>query len=399
MVMRNIAVAILFLISLPALAQDTGANVDSLKRVLALAKDDSTKAILLNQLAWAYIFVHTDSGMQYAKQSLQLAERTGNIQIEYSNIEALVLGLAKLGNFREALDYGFKGAQLAQSRKDTAGLSRMYAVLIGCYRDQEDYNEALAFGNRAKQIMGSEHFDTAARLHTYGFIASVYEKTYQLDSALYYAKIAEKLTDDWSGLFLTLGIVYTKKDLSDSAFYYFRKSIPFAQQQHVYIDLIDTYSEMSKIFESKGQKDSAIYYANLAMSQEGITTYPDGALRSALQLANVYELTGAKDSVIKYQKVAISIKDRLFDRQKTLEAQRFIFDESMRQQKLQQRLDQANLIFRNKLNIYFLLGGLTILIIVAGAYGEEMFSNKDHLHCFKDKNRKSMFKGRKRKKR
>ena len=375
--MKKIFVAIILLGSISSFAQKTTANADSLKRLLALAKEDSVKGNLLNELAWTYLFVYADSAVHYARQGLQLAERLGYEKGKTSNaamlmlqhrgyIQALVIGLSNLGNFKEALDYGLKGVRLAQSLKDTAGLSNMYVVLIACYRDQEDYKEALAYGYKGMQIPRSGNTDPEARFLTLGFIASVYERSNHLDSALYYAKKSAELTDDWSGLFEVLGNIYIKKGQPDTALYYYHKTILLAKERRVYIDLVDTYNQMSKIFESKGQKDSSIYYANKSISQEGISTYPDGALRSALQLANVYELKGAKDSVIKYQKLAIALKDRLFDRQKTMEAQRLKFDEKSRQQELQQQLARANLVYKNRLNTYFLLAGLLILVIVAG---------------------------------
>jgi signal transduction histidine kinase len=375
--MKKIFVAIILLGSISSFAQKTTANADSLKRLLALAKEDSVKGNLLNELAWTYLFVYADSAVHYARQGLRLAERLGYEKGKISNagmlmlqhrgyIQALVIGLTNLGNFKEALDYGLKGVQLAQSLKDTAGLSNMYVVLIACYRDQEDYKEALAYGYKGMQISRSGNTDPEARFLTLGFIASVYERSNHLDSALYYAKKSAELTDDWSGLFEVLGNIYIKKGQPDTALYYYHKTILLAKERRVYIDLVDTYNQMSKIFESKGQKDSSIYYANKSISQEGISTYPDGVLRSALQLANVYELKGAKDSVIKYQKLAIALKDRLFDRQKTMEAQRLKFDEKSRQQELQQQLARANLVYKNRLNTYFLLAGLLILVIVAG---------------------------------
>jgi signal transduction histidine kinase len=384
--LSQIFVAIILLVSIPAPAQNSGANADSLKRLLTTAKQDTTKVNLLNQLSWAYIFVYADSGVYYAKQGLQLAETIGYAQGKLSNTVPLIIGLTNLVNFGEALYYGFKGIQLAQSLKDTAALSWIYADMIASYRDQEDYKEALAYGYRAKQISGSKHCSPEAKYLALGFIGSVYERTNRLDSALYYVKRAVELNDNNSGILEVFGNIYVKKGNPDSALYYYHKVIPLAQQQRVYIDLVDTYNAMSQVFESKGRKDSSIYYANLSISQEGIHTYPDGALRSALQLAKVYEIKGAEDSVIKYYKLAVSLKDRLFDRQKTREAQRFMFDERLHQQELQQQLAQTKLAFRNRLNIYFLLAGLLILVIVAGGlWRRNVFKQKSYALLQKQK--------------
>jgi signal transduction histidine kinase len=358
---------LLLVLNLKGQPQNTSANVDSLKQLLALAKQDTTKVNLLHYLSWAYMFVYADSGAGYAKQGLQLSKTIGYTRGKLSNTLPLVTALVRLGNFKEAFYYGFKGMQLAQSVKDTALLGWMYLALVDCYREQEDYKEALEYVNKAKQICWSKNFDANARIVMFGYFASIYERSNQPDTALYYAKIATVLAKrNWSGLFLTLGNIYVRKREPDTALYYYYKCILFAKQLHVYIDLVDAYNEVSKVFESKGQMDSSIYYARKSISQEGVNTYPDGALRSAIQLAQLYERKGKKDSVIYYQKLAISLKDRLFDRQRTREAQNVIFDERMRQEKVQQQLAQANLVYKNRLNIYFLVGGLVVLVIVAG---------------------------------
>jgi ornithine carbamoyltransferase len=89
------------------------------------------------RLGWTiYLFMRTQV-LHYAKQGVQLDEKLGYEKESSQTRSVLVLGLTNLGTFKEALDYGLKGIQLAQSLKDTASLSRMYAVIIACYRDQK----------------------------------------------------------------------------------------------------------------------------------------------------------------------------------------------------------------------------------------------------------------------
>src|SRR5215471_16889659 len=178
--MRNIFLAMLFLLSPPAfaqknLAQHTNDDIDSLKRLLSSAKEDTIKVNLLNELSSACIFVYADLSVHYAKQGLQLAEKMGYTKGKFLNIYNLVLGLSNLGKFKEALDYGIQGMQLAQNLKDTPDLSWMYLALLVCYREQEDYKEALTYGYRSKQISRSE--DSVQRAVTFGDIASVHERS------------------------------------------------------------------------------------------------------------------------------------------------------------------------------------------------------------------------------
>ena len=91
---------------------------------------------------------------------------------------------------------------------------------------------------------------------------------------------------------------------------------------------------MSKVFTSIGNTDSSIFYANKSIIQPGVVAYPEGMLQAAIQLSNLYERIGKTDSTIKYLKLSNSLKDSLFSRKKTREAQKFAFNEKLHQQEL-----------------------------------------------------------------
>src|SRR5665213_1722900 len=89
-------------------------------------------------------------------------------------------------------------------------------------------------------------------------------------------------------------------------------------------------------------------------------------MRSATQLAHIYEQKGMKDSTIKYLQLSIALREKLFNREKTREAQSYAFNEQIHQQELQQKIEQDQLKYRNRLNVYILLASLLILLLVAG---------------------------------
>ncbi len=72
------------------------------------------------------------------------------------------------------------------------------------------------------------------------------------------------------------------------------------------------------------------------------------------------------DSALKYINLTISLKDTLFNQQKTRAAQAFVFNEQLHQQELAQKLKQTELIYRSRLNISILLSGIIILLVIAG---------------------------------
>ncbi|HEU5365017.1 MAG TPA: ATP-binding protein, partial [Hanamia sp.] len=118
--------------------------------------------------------------------------------------------------------------------------------------------------------------------------------------------------------------------------------------------------------ESTNQIDSSVYFAQKSIIQKGIKSYPEGEMKAATQLAHIYEQKGMKDSTIKYLQLSIALREKLFNREKTREAQSYAFNEQIHQQELKQKIEQNQLQYRNRLNVYVLLAGLLILLLVAG---------------------------------
>ena len=336
-------------------------NRDSIKLRLANSKDDTTKVNLLLAIADSYVFINGDSTVNYAKEGLSLAKKINYKNGEARCLDILCFSLSILGNFTSALHFGMEGLSLSEELEDTIFLTSINNSLMICYREQEDYKKALKYGYKAVTLLKADKVGIKTKAVVLGEISSVYERTNQLDSALYYGLESYELTKTGSGVLLTLGNIYAKKGLPDLALDFYRKGIPVATQSFVYIDLVEIYNGISKIFESTGNIDSSVYYAHKAIIQEGVLTYPEGQLRASSQLAHLYELKGVSDSTIKYLKLTVALREKLFNREKTREAQSLAFNEQIHQQELAAQHEQE----QNRISMYALIIIVLIFFIVA----------------------------------
>jgi signal transduction histidine kinase len=339
---------------------------DSLKHELSQTKVDTNKVDLLYDIGWSFVFLQEDSAENYGRKGLELAKQINYKTGEANCLDLLSFSLSLNGNFIGALDFGFKNLSLAENLKDTILIATANSTLMTCYLEQDDYEQARKYGLRAELFSKSPKVYTGQRAIILGLLGSVYEKINEPDSALYYGLKSYALTKEWSGIYLTLGNIYADKGMNEQALEYYRKGIPVAEESAVYIDLVDICNGMSKIFESTNQIDSSVYYAQKSIIQKGIKSYPEGEMRAATQLAHIYEQKGMKDSTIKYLQLSIALREKLFSREKTREAQSYAFNEQIHQQELKQKIEQNQLQYRNRLNVYVLLAGLLILLLVAG---------------------------------
>ncbi|MEP7143458.1 MAG: ATP-binding protein [Ferruginibacter sp.] len=335
---------------------------DSLKQKLASAKEDADSVNLLSALARFYNFFHPDTAEIYARQGLKLARKINSKRGEGECMMSLCLSFTFSGNYTSALDYGLKASPLLADLHDTVLLVWNNIQIMTCYRQLEDYDQALIFGYNAKRLMNLYHSDSNQLSVGLGVIGYVYDKKNQLDSALYYEQNALALDTSWSQLFQYIGEAYTKTGHSDSALHYYKRGLSIAAKEgNNSIAFVGLYNDISKVFESTGQIDSAIFYANKSILQPGVKTNLQGLLEVSSQLARLYEIHGRPDSTIKYLKAANTLKDSLFSRKKTREAQNFAFNEKLHQQDLVTQHQKDD----NKIRVAVLLAVLLIFLLIA----------------------------------
>ena len=351
-------------------------KIDSLKQELLVAKEDTNKVWVLTGLSENYTWSFADTALMYAQQGLQLSQELNFKSGEAYSMTDLAGALTTLGNYANALDFSYKSLTLFKSLKDPFGISYVYRRLGLCYREQGDYKQAIQYIRADLKLRELLHDDYGITV-TQSMLGGIYERNNQLDSALFYAQIAYKVNQDWSGLLTVLGAIHAKLRHSELALDFYIKAIPSAIRDNFQVDILDAYNGIANVYINEGKTDSAIYYARQALAQKWGRAYPIGLLNASTLLADIYASKNKSDSTVKYLKVTINFKDSLFNQQKTREAQSFTFNEQLHQQELQQTLKQTKVQYKNRINIYILIAGLIVLLIVAvGLWRKNVYKQK-----------------------
>ncbi len=334
-------------------------TIDSLKNELVIAKEDTMKVWLLYALSGRYTWSYADTSMLYAQRGMDLAQKLNfkrGIELGYHHICG---ALTTLGNYPLALEYAFKTLSLAEQRDSNWAIAFSNLNVAMCYRELGDYQNALIYCRRA--LARSEGMGDYGRYNLWGTVASVYEKNNQYDSAIFYARKSYKIDKKWSGLLYELGSAYTQKHEYDSAMYFYRQGLPIAEQNNTRIDLLDIYNGIARVQMAKNTMDSAIWYSKKALAEQVGKTYPLGQLNAANALANIFDKQNKSDSTLKYLKIAITLRDNLFNREKTMAIQNLDFKEKEKQKEIEaSRLESRNRIWTNAM-----LGSLFTLSVIA----------------------------------
>ncbi|HSZ86396.1 MAG TPA: ATP-binding protein [Puia sp.] len=369
------AIIICFLFMLQSGAESQTSVIDSFKQVLSVAKEDTNKVKLINRLAELYQFTNADTAIVFAEHAYSLADslhyRPG---MAYANL-FLSGAYTTMGNYRLALYYTFKCRDLAKELNMLHLYIRTLSHLHSCYSSLGEFDKALHYAREAIPLV-QEYFPHRTSF-PYVEVAKCFEDVHNYDSALYYAK--KSLSDYSSATFQntpgeyfvgldphafilsTLASIYSDKGNYDSALFYFRNGVAIAVRVNIGIDLIDIYNGMSALFIKTNNLDSATWYCKKVLADKLVRSYPFGLLAATEMLSQIYQKESKADSTLKYLEAATTLKDSLFNSEKTIAAENMAFDD----QEKEKELEATQLKYQNKLKIFILSGVLIAVIVFA----------------------------------
>jgi len=142
----------------------------------------------------------------------------------------------------------------------------------------------------------------------------------------------------------------------------YRRALPLAVQNGFYHDTLQIFSGMSTLFKNMKTTDSAIHYAQIVVDSRNPELETKNLLEAITNLADLYKIKGNKDSALKYVEISYSLKDSIFSREKDREIQNIAFSEKLKQQELVS--DQLK--YKNKVQLYTLVFGIIVLLLIAG---------------------------------
>ena len=340
-------------------AQDDERYLDSLRKVLVTAPDDSNKVKAYFELGYAYQWSNPDSALLYAMPGLALARELGFETGEYDILLPLTEALSMKGNYSKALQYRFRSIELANKLRDPTKIANTLALIGLIYIRSKDYDKALEYFYKAQEAkavtLGGPQFLN-------GFIGQAYFHLHKWDSALVYIQKAYELDlaakdFHWSVPYQYLAAIYEQKGNLTKAIDLYKESlaISFANS-----DKLDNYNGIASVYKKTGQTDSAIFYAKQAISLGTTVSIPAPVIEASALLVNIYKSGQNTDSAFRYQEILLAFKDSLFSQDKIKQMQNVTFDEQARQQEIGIQKEK----YKNRIKQYTLIAASAVFIII-----------------------------------
>jgi signal transduction histidine kinase len=355
-----------FFLLIPAFSLAQARTIDSLKHALKSKKQDTSRVQLLNELSHAYLYSRPDTALVLAQQGLALAKKAGYTKGKSMSLNGMGNVFTITGNYPKALQLRLEGLKIAEAIDDKRGIAATLGNIAVVYTAQLDYRQSIDYSLRALPLAESINFQSQVRSCLIN-LGACYIELNRLDSALIYTQraydLAVKQQDvDRTGVALTnLGSIYAKMGKDAFAVKHYRLCLPYALQSKNDEVVCYTYLELAKLFQKEGKRDSSLHYAKLSLATAQKAGFTSRVMEASSFLTEYYTAIHNIDSAFVYQSATIAAKDSLFSQEKQREIQSIGFNETIRQQQLQEAKEEA----QTQLKFNMLFGGMGTLAIVA----------------------------------
>jgi tetratricopeptide (TPR) repeat protein len=361
---------------------------DSLMRLLPAAKHDTISISLLRNIGITWNAHNPNMAQKYYDKALLIAQKN-NYQDKIPGI------LINKGYLYSQTGQSAKAIQILQEAirssvpekdegKSMRNINRAYGFIGLAFMAQGDLDNAYQnmkhgydyFMNQRKLFPNEKHggFNTILEAAT-GFpmsMGEIFLKKGQLDSALYYEKIAYQLLNQSKerNRYFTfhvpylLGNIYLKKNQVTVAKSFIDEAL---NNSYIYSDSVgmaSAWSVMASYYQQTNKPDSLLKYG-IKAAQTGMNVKCFEAVRDAsLLLKKYYESANNSQKALFYSDLSRAIQDSLQNIEAIRQSQRLLYEELQNQQKITQ-LQADN---QNRMVKYGLGAGLLIVVLVASIF-------------------------------
>ncbi len=286
--------------------------IDSLSSVLNTTKIDTTRAKLLNDIAWQYKFSDLKKSFALTEQSRQIAEK-----INYTEGKSkcyILNGVFNTiaGNYALAIENYEKCKLIREERHDSLGIAAVFHDIGTVHLYQGNYDKALEFLLKSLRIE-ERHGDKQRIGDGYLNVGDVYASMKKFDQALgYYFRYLElnrgygKL-DAVSDIQNNIGNVYAQKNENDSALLYLNEGLKTAHANGNKDAIANSFSGLAKVYFNIHDYEKSINYYKQALAIHEELGFKEAITNALNNLSNLYiELKNYREA-LDYAKRSLGI--------------------------------------------------------------------------------------------
>lgn len=155
MPLKSIFIFFLFIFCFAYVNAQTDQKFEQLEKKINQSKNDSTRAVALNDIAWEYIKVNPEKGIPYSKESVQISKKKGYVKLASSCLNTLANLHESSAQFNLAEEAYKESIFLKKEINDMKGLAIVYSNLAKLKRKLGQHKEGLDLIEKSIHIQDS----------------------------------------------------------------------------------------------------------------------------------------------------------------------------------------------------------------------------------------------------
>ncbi len=378
----------LFAFSLNGFIVQSQEKVDSLLNVFQGASD-SLKKVVLDELVDEYLPVSLEKSLEYAIQSLEVANYNSNqiwISDAYTRIGQVYF---QAEMFPEALDYYLKSEKISTQLLDTTYILRAYENLGKAYLKLEDTYNSLNYITKAIEL-NDQYGDSLLTGKAYLNAADLYLATSQDNDAFKFYNLSLiylENTSEYMSLIHVLTALGDLKRKSGDAFsariLYFR-ALGLATRNDLLYEQAEIAHKVGQVFMDEKNYNLASSHLLLALGISNDKGFLDISAKINKTLSELSEMENKNRQALRYRETYNELRDSLrnVNQQKYLSFLNMKYDADRKDHEIglltkaneinTQQLDKQKNIQKFTLIGVILLSIIAIIIVVFYYYNRRM---------------------------
>ncbi len=353
---RILVIFLLFFAQVPVFAQKSKA--DSLERLLAVEKIDTNKVNLMWKIANVSSIYDPENALLLANKSLALAK-----SIKYKEGQSRALGIlantfVNIGNYTRALQFNLQRLQFEEKNINPLNLASVLMNIGVVYVYQEEYRKALQYYYKSDSVIQVNNIQEY-KFHIALSLGDLYDRLNIPDSAFgYFTKSINMAYGLNNGYFIGasmtgMGHTFLKQGKDSLSLVNYKSAINYLQVADDDDLLCEATLGLAKLYKKLNQIDSSVYYANTSLSIAEKGGFLPRHLDAAKFLTGLYKDTKNIDSAFYYLNYVKILNDTINSKSNIRESQILSSNEQLRQMEIEEnkrlarkeRFQQLQLLF------------------------------------------------------
>ncbi len=316
---KNSLLFVLIFFSAQILVAQTNFKFDSLKNVLQKS-DDTAKARIYNELAWAYRNSEPQKTSDFGKLAVNYAKKYENYKELATAYGYLGVAYRNFGNFRQAMEYYDLGLKICEENNLVSLKGYAYINIGNIYLYKEDYDKAFENLNKALELSKALN-DKEMEAYCCLNIGRANLLNHEIDVALVFLnkalqiRLESKNLSGASVCYNYIGDAYLEKNEVDKAleiFFTAQKNVDSKFDKDIVSDIL---SKTATIYISKNQYETAETYAKQAL-EISLETHNPARIRKAYEtLTDLNRKNGNLKDAVKYQDFVKLYNDSVYKKE------------------------------------------------------------------------------------